>query len=102
MKSFLLTLKYPYTGHESIDYLRVTARTMQAAMNKARKQVRQIYAAGCCGGVSILHCEEITSCADLWQRKATVDAELIATREKLKALEIEQLALKRICAAIKA
>lgn len=96
MKDFLLTLEYPYTGFEKIGYIRVKARHINSAMNKARKYVKGIFAGGGFGGVKILHCEEITSAVDLYERQATVHAEIKALQEKLAALTVEARAIDRL------
>ena len=96
MKDFLLTLEYPYTGFEKIGYIRVKARHINSAMNKARKYVKGIFAGGGFGGVKILHCEEIISAADLYKRQATVHAEIKALQEKLAALTVEARAIDRL------
>lgn len=100
MKNFLLTLEYPYTGHEKIHFRRIKARTMNSAMNKGHKLVKQIYAGGGYGGVKLLHCEEIISSLEFWTRKAIVEAELKATQEKLAALTVEAHALARLAEGI--
>lgn len=100
MKSFLLTLEYPYTGHEKIGFRCISARNAESALNKARKLVKRIYTGGGYGGVTILHCEEITSCVEFRTRKATVDAELKATQEKLAALTVEARALDRLASSL--
>ena len=96
MKDFLLTLEYPYTGFEQIGYICVKARHANSAMNKARKYVKGIFAGGGFGGVKILHCEEITSAVGLYDRQATVHAEIKALQEKLAALAVEARAIDRL------
>lgn len=101
MKDFLLTLEYPYTGFEQIGYIRVKARHANSALNKARKYVKGIFAGGGFGGVKILHCEEITSAAELHERGATVHAEIKALQEKLAALTVEARALDILASSLK-
>lgn len=96
MKDFLLTLQYPCTGRESVGFIHVKARHAESALRKTRKHIKGMYVAGGYGGVSILHCEEITSCAELFERQATVEAELKATQEKLAALTAEAYALSHL------
>lgn len=96
MKHFLITLQFPYTGFEQIGYIRVKARHINSAMNKARKHVKGMFAGGGYGSVKILHCEEITSAVDLYERQVTVHAEIRALQEKLAALTVEARAIDRL------